>query len=513
MKTRKIKIFDTTLRDGEQSPGCTMTLEDKFKIARQLKKLNVDIIEAGFPIASPGDFEAVKTIAQEIKGPTIAGLARCIEKDIDQCWNAVQYSPKPRIHIFLATSPIHMKYKLKKTPKEIIRDAVKFTKYAKNYCTNVEFSPEDASRTQPKFLYEVLEKVIDAGATTVNIPDTVGYSIPSEFAQIIQGIKKNVSNIDQATISAHCHNDLGLSVANSIAAIEQGAGQVECTINGIGERAGNASLEEIVMTLETRKKDLKAYTGIKLNEIYKTSRMVTLCTGMTVQRNKAIVGENAFAHESGIHQHGILSHPKAYEIMTAKKIGRTTDMIIGKHSGKHAIQSELEKMGYKITRKELNQIVEKIKTLADKQKIVQEADLDAIVRDVCTKANDRIAPIQIEEISILTGNKVTPTATLKLKINGKTQTIASTGIGPVDAVANAMAQIAPSMKLKEFEIRAVTSGTNALGEVTIKVEDQKHNPFIVKAVHEDIVQASAIALVNGANKVINYQKMHRGKFK
>ncbi len=500
---RKIKIFDTSLRDGEQSPGCTMTIEDKLKIAGALQALNVDIIEAGFPIASTGDFEAVSTVAKEIKGPTIAGLARCTKEDIDACWKAVQHAKNPRIHIFLATSPIHMQYKLKKTPAEIIEDAVTFTKYAANYCRDVEFSPEDASRTKPEFLYEIVEKVIAAGATTVNIPDTVGYSYPTEFGRIIKGIKENVPNIDNAAISVHCHNDLGLAVANSIAAIENGANQVECTINGIGERAGNASLEEVVMALDTRKNDLGAFTDIVLNQIYPASRLISTSTGMIVQRNKAIVGDNAFAHEAGIHQHGVLSHPLAYEIMNPEKIGRESVLIIGKHSGKHAIGSTLKKMGYETSDEQLTKITELVKAHADKRKIVDEEDLSIIANHITHKENGNYEAIKIDTITVLTGNNITPTATVTLKVGESVKLISAVGNGPIDAIANAFLTVVPDIKIVDFEVKSVGTGSNAAAQVLIKFMDSKKRIFSVASCNDDTLMASANAFAKGANRILS----------
>ncbi|MEW6528336.1 MAG: 2-isopropylmalate synthase [Candidatus Micrarchaeota archaeon] len=502
---KKINIFDTTLRDGEQSPGCTMTLKDKLMVARQLEKLNVDIIEAGFPIASQGDFEAVSEIAKEVKRPQVAGLARCTEKDIDRCWEAVQNAKKPRIHIFLATSPIHMQYKLKKTPEEIMADAVEHTKYAANYCENVEFSPEDASRTKPEFLYRIVEKVIEAGATTVNIPDTVGYAIPSEYGKIIKGIKEKVPNIEQAKISVHCHNDLGLAVANSLTAIENGAEQIECTINGIGERAGNCSLEEIVMILDTRKKDLNAYTDIALNQIYPTSRLVSMSTGMIVQRNKAIVGENAFAHEAGIHQHGVLSHPMAYEIMEPAKVGRESVMVIGKHSGKHAIRSELKKAGYEMTEEQLGTIVELIKAHADRKKIVDEEDIRTIVKHVTNLSEEKGDIIKIEDVCVITGNKFIPTATIKFDIAGTKRIIAANGNGPIDAVANAFTTIVPDMNITEFEIKAISPTSKGVAQVSITFEDKQKKQFALVATNEDTILACVHAFLKGANRILRNQ--------
>jgi len=506
----KIKIFDTTLRDGEQSPGATMNSEQKLEIARQLARLNVDIIEAGFPISSNDDLEAVKQIALEVRRPAIAGLARCMKEDIDACWKAVQHARKPRIHVFLATSPIHMKHKLKMSPAEIIKQGVWAVKYASSLCEDVEFSPEDASRTKPEFLYEVVEKVIEAGAGTVNIPDTVGYAIPAEFGSLIKGIRENVENIDNATISIHCHNDLGLAVSNSLEALRNGARQVECTINGIGERAGNASLEEIVMALRTRKDFFNFTTGIDTRQIYKTSNLVSNITGMLVQPNKAVVGRNAFAHEAGIHQHGVLSNAKTYEIMNPKTIGRETDLVIGKHSGKHAIKRALNVMGYSVTEQQLLKIVEKIKELADKQKIVEEYDMIAIADDVSGQLITKEQKILLDDISVTTGKNVTPTATVKLKINGKQVISSASGVGPVDAaysaINKALSEKLRHLKLVDYSLKAITGGTNALADVTIRLKDNKGKLFNARALNEDIVMASVLAYIKGANRALEKKK-------
>ena len=380
---KKIKIFDTTLRDGEQTPGVNLNIKEKVQVARQLERLGVDCIEAGFPIASNGDFEAVKAIAMNIRKPIIAGLARASKADIDRAWAAVKYAEKPRIHTFIATSDIHMKYKLKMSPEEVLNSAVEAVKYAKSLGTNVEveFSPEDSTRTRQEFLYKVLEAVIDAGADVVNIPDTVGYSAPAEFGKFIREIKENVPNINKAEISVHCHNDLGLAVANSLAAIENGAAQVECTINGLGERAGNASLEEFVMTLKTRENYYQCKTDIVTQQIIRTSNLVSKVTGVPVQINKAIVGANAFAHESGIHQHGVLNFRETYEIMTPESVGLKKNlMVLGKHSGRHAFIQRLEELGYEDLDKEIINIVFKnFKDLADKKKNITDEDIEAIV--------------------------------------------------------------------------------------------------------------------------------------
>src|SRR5512135_1732056 len=390
-EAKTVKIFDTTLRDGEQSPGASMNIDEKIRIARQLHKLNVDVIEAGFPIASEGDFEAVKKIAQTIKGPEIAGLCRAQEKDIDRGWEALQYAgEKGRIHTFIATSDIHMKYKLKMTPPQVLAAAVKAVKRARSYTPNVEFSCEDAVRTDLKFLAEVVAAVIDAGATTVNIPDTVGYTIPFEYFNIITYLKENVANINQAVISVHCHNDLGLSVANSISAVMAGAGQVECTINGIGERAGNCSLEEFVMAMRTRRDILPYRTNVVTEQLTPASRLLTTVTGIVVQPNKAIVGANAFAHEAGIHQHGVLMEKSTYEIMTPESVGlKTNVLVLGKHSGRHAFKKRLEELGYDLDDEMLNKAFERFKALADLKKEIFDEDLDAIVADETMKNGEK----------------------------------------------------------------------------------------------------------------------------
>ncbi|MFH1586354.1 MAG: 2-isopropylmalate synthase [Candidatus Diapherotrites archaeon] len=517
MKKEKIIIFDTTLRDGEQSPGATLNHQEKMIIANQLAKLGVDVIEAGFPAASHGDFKAVKEVGETIKGLKVAALARCLERDIDSAAAALKNAKNPRMHVFLATSPIHMKYKLKKSPKEIIELGVQGVKRAKDNFEDVEFSPEDASRTKPKFLFEILEKVIDAGATTVNIPDTVGYAQPYEFAMLIKSIKENVPNIDDATISVHCHNDLGLAVANSLEAVRNGARQVECTINGIGERAGNASLEEIVMSLHTRKDHFGYSTNIKTREIYKTSRMVSDFTGLMVQPNKAIVGRNAFAHEAGIHQHGMLSKRECYEIMDPKMIGLKTELVIGKHSGKHAVKKVLNELGYRLTKEQLAQISAKIKSLADKQKHVFREDILAIANDVTQQLTKEERIIELDELIVVTGNKIKPTATVNLIVDGKAIAGMGKGVGPVDAVNKAISSVVGNgVTLKEYGLKAITGGTDALAEVAIKVEDGKKNVYSAGAINEDVIMASAKALIKGANKVLNFErnlKRKRGKVK
>jgi 2-isopropylmalate synthase len=379
----QIKIFDTTLRDGEQSPGYSMNKSEKLRMALQLERLKVDVIEAGFPIASDGDYETVKEIAKTVKNSTVAGLARTANQDIERAASALDKAHKPRIHTFIATSDIHMKFKLRKSREEVIESAVRAVELAKSYCDDVEFSAEDASRSDPEFLYEIFEKVIDAGANVINVPDTVGYALPWEYGQLMANIRKNVPNIDQATLSVHCHNDLGLAVANSLEAIRNGAQQVECTINGIGERAGNASLEEFVMAIATRQSDFEQFTNIKTEEIFESSRLLAEITGHGVQPNKAIVGANAFAHEAGIHQHGVLNNPLTYEIMTPESVGLDCNRIVlGKHSGRFALGKKIESIGYNLSREELNQLYIKFTTLADEKKIVDENDLRSLLSEL-----------------------------------------------------------------------------------------------------------------------------------
>ncbi len=495
----KIIIFDTTLRDGEQCPGASLNIKEKLEIAKQLAILGVDIIEAGFPVSSPGDFESVKTVARNVKGPIICGLARALEKDIDASYGAVKFSDRPRIHIFLATSKIHMKYKLKKAEDEILRLAVAAVKYAKSKVSDVEFSPEDASRTEPAFLHKVVEAVIAAGASTVNIPDTVGYSTPFEFADIISGIKKNVPNIDKCVISVHCHNDLGLGVSNSLAAILNGARQVECTMNGLGERAGNASLEEIVMAIKTRNDIFKGMcTGVNTKEIYKSSRLVSKLTGMPVQPNKAIIGANAFAHESGIHQDGVLKKRITYEIMRPEDVGfEESKIVLGKHSGRHAFDSRLKNLGLHLKQSDLNKAFEKFKVLADKKKEIFDEDLEAIIDEEISKVPEKVHLIHFHTAS---GDRVKPTAVLTIRYNGKVLDASSTGDGPVDACYKAIDKITGiSGKLMDYQIRSVTRGKDALGEVSVKVES-KGKIFSGRGASTDIIEASIKAYVNAINK-------------
>lgn len=496
---RKIKIFDTTLRDGEQSPGASMNVDEKIQVAKQLKKLGVDIIEAGFPIASPGDFEAVNRISKEVKGIVVAGLCRARDEDIERAAEALKPAEQKRIHTFIATSDIHLKYKLRMDRDQVIQAAVKAVKKAKQYTDDVEFSAEDATRSDWDYLCKVTEEVIKAGATTVNIPDTVGYTIPQEYGELIEYLMNKVPNIDKATISVHCHNDLGLAVANSLTAILKGAGQVECTINGIGERAGNAALEEIVMALKVRNDFFKADTGIVTQEIYRTSRLISKITGMVVQANKAIVGANAFAHEAGIHQDGVLKERTTYEIMRPEDIGiPSSKIVLGKHSGRHAFKKRLEELGFSLTEEEINRAFERFKKLADQKKYIFNEDIEALVSDEVL----RIAEVyQLIDLEVASGTKKKPTATVRMKINGDEKEITVSGDGPVDSVYKAITELTGSKaELNKFEIKAITGGTDALGEVTVILEEGGHT-VRGHGSDTDIIVASAKAYINALNKL------------
>ncbi len=494
-------MFDTTLRDGEQCPGASLTPMQKLEIARQLARLGVDVIEGGFPIASPGEAQAVKRIAQEINGPTIAALARSLQADIEAAAAALAPAKKKRIHVFLATSPIHRKYKLRKAREEILRQAVWAVKHATRYSKDVEFSPEDASRTEPEFLHQVVEAVIKAGATTVNIPDTVGFAIPDEFGRLIRGIIEHVPNIDRATVSVHCHNDLGLSVPNSLAAIANGAGQVECTINGIGERAGNASLEEIIMTLTVRRDFYQATTGIDTTQISKTSRLVSALTGIVVQPNKAIVGDNAFRHESGIHQDGILKHAKTYEIMRPQMIGLGgSTLVLGKLSGRHAFAERLKALGFRLSPRELDRAFLRFKVLADKKKEVFNEDLIAIVEEALPEAPETYTLAYVHTSS---GSDTVPTATIRLSKEGKVRQDAACGDGPVDACYKTIDRLTGlSPELVDYSLHSVTKGKDALGEVTVKLRHQGLD-VAGRGTSTDVIEASAKAYLNAVNKLVS----------
>ncbi len=497
----KIIIFDTTLRDGEQAPGASLTQREKLEIAEALTYLGVDVIEAGFPVSSKGDFQAVRTVAKSIKGPIVCSLARAIKKDIDIAYQAVRYSKRPRIHVFLATSKIHMRYKLKKAEEEILRLAVQAVKYARKYCPDIQFSPEDASRSERQFLFRVIEAVIEAGATTVNIPDTVGYADPAEFGNLIKAIKENVSNINRTVIAIHCHNDLGLAVANSLEAIKNGARQVECTINGIGERAGNASLEEIVMALDTRRDiftDLK--TDIKKGQIYKTSRLVSKLTGFVIAPNKAIVGSNAFRHESGIHQDGILKKRTTYEIIRPSDVGFTQpSLVLGKHSGRHAFVTRLTQLGFHLKPKELEKAFVAFKELADKKKEIFEDDLVAIAEDQMHK---QTRPLwQLVGFEVHSGTEVNPRAEVVLKHRGKKIKSVSSGDGPVDACFKAVDKITGiSVRLVDYRLEAIGRGKDAQGAVSLNLVHRGLS-FSGRSSSTDIIEASILAYINALNKI------------
>ncbi len=504
---RRIRIFDTTLRDGEQSPGASMNIVEKMEVARQLARLKVDVIEAGFPISSPGDFEAVKAVAEAIKGPWIAGLCRASKADIDRTWEAVRYSKKPYIHTFIATSDIHLEKKLKKTREEVLELAVAAVKHAKSYCEEVEFSAEDASRSDIDYLCQVVEAVIDAGATTVNLPDTVGYAIPHEYGQMIATVIERVPNVKKAIISVHCHNDLGLAVASSLAAVVAGAGQIECTINGIGERAGNAALEEVVMAIDTRTELLGVKTGINTQEIHRASRLVTDVTGLSVQVNKAVVGANAFAHEAGIHQHGMMQDRRTYEIMDAQAVGLAeSKLVLGKHSGRHAFEDRLKSLGYSLNKTELDRAFARFKETADKKKEIFDEDLEAIVAD---EVYTIPAKYELAYMNVMTSLSGIPTATIKLKTDSEEIVEAGIGVGSVDAVYKTIDKmVCAKYKLLDYVVKAVTGGTDALGEVTVKLESEAGEIITGRGASLDIVEASAKAYINAINKLV-YQQERR----
>jgi len=494
-----VRIFDTTLRDGEQSPGAAMNIAEKVRVAEQLEKLNVDIIEAGFPASSDGDFEAVKAIARTIKRSEVAALARTNPKDIDRAWEAVKVANSPRLHIFISTSDIHLKHQLKKSRKEVIRIAARSVARARRYTPNIEFSPMDATRTDIEFLTAVCEGAIRAGATTINIPDTVGYAIPSEFGNLIRTIRQKVRGIEKVTLSVHCHNDLGLAVANSLAAIQNGARQVECTINGIGERAGNTSLEEMVMALRTRSDLLRFHTRINPKHIYTTSRLVSKITGMVVQPNKAIVGANAFAHESGIHQDGILKEKLTYEIMTPESVGiPKSSIVLGKLSGRHAFRERLRELGYRLSEADLERAFNRFKQLADKKREIFDEDIESIVVEEILRMPRRF---KLVYINVVAGNVTVPTATVQMEVDGKLLQEAGFGDGPVDATFKTIKKITRTKsKLLQFAINAITSGTEAQGEVTVRLEE-KGNTVIGQGADTDVIVASAKAYINALNKM------------
>lgn len=505
---RKIVIFDTTLRDGEQSPGASMNLDEKLQVAQALVELGADVIEAGFPIASPGDFEAVREISRIVKGSSVCGLARCVNADIDRAWEALKEAEDPRIHVFLATSAIHREFKLRMTQEEIIARAVAGVERAKSYCSNIEFSPEDACRTEIDFLCKVVEATIAAGATTVNIPDTVGYTTPPEMTKRIETLLNRVPNIDKAVISIHCHNDLGMAVANSLAAVAAGAGQIECAINGLGERAGNCSLEEVVMALRTRRDVFHLDTGIVTPRLVPTSRLVSKVTGLKVPRNKAIVGQNAFAHESGVHQDGVLKERSTYEIMSAESVGFVkNDLVLGKHSGRAALADRIKSLGFDLSKERLDAAFDEFKRLADLKKDVFDADIMAIV-DRQTNKNRTLSGAEADwkpvSYSLTCGSEGKPSFKAVLSQGGFEKTaISDEGDGPVHAMFWAVQQIVGlRIMLKEFKIEAVTGGSDAQGDVVVLVKDVDSNEdFKGRATSTDVLQATLEAIVDAINRI------------
>ncbi|MEE2678329.1 MAG: 2-isopropylmalate synthase [Myxococcota bacterium] len=498
--TDTIRIFDTTLRDGEQSPGCSMNLGEKLALARQLERLGVDIIEAGFPIASEGDFEAVRSIAESVRGTTICGLARTGNEDIDRCGAALERAATPRIHTFIATSDIHLEHKLRMSREQVLGEVDRAVRRARGFCDDVEFSAEDATRSDVDFLVQVFQVALGAGAATLNVPDTVGYTQPGEYARLIATLRERLDPGDDVVFAVHCHNDLGLGVANSLAAVQAGARQVECTVNGIGERAGNTSMEEVVMAIKTRPDVFEGLdTNIVTTEIYPASRLLSSTIGVSVQPNKAIVGDNAFAHEAGIHQDGVLKAAITYEIMTPQSIGRpSNELVLGKHSGRHAFRERLQELGLGVEGEEFEQSFRRFKDLADKKKTVFNEDIEAIVADSVTQADDRF---ELGEVSILSGTFARPTATVALVVDGEPQKATALGIGPVDAVFKAIAELTETKSdLLRFQVNAITGGMDALGEVSVTVSEDGRR-VIGHGAHSDIIVASAKAYVHALNKL------------
>ena len=495
-----VYIFDTTLRDGEQSPGASMNIDEKLRIAEGLDLLGVDIIEAGFPIASKGDFEAVSEVSKIVKNSQVCALSRHTRQDIEAAAQALKGAKKPRIHTFISTSPLHMKHKLQMQPEQVLESVKEHVTYARNFCENVEWSCEDGTRTDNDFMCATVEAAIKAGASVINIPDTVGYSIPSEFKEIIVMLKNKVPNIDKVILSTHCHNDLGLAVANSLAGIEAGARQIECTINGLGERAGNAALEEVVMAMRTRGDKMPFITNVKTESINKISKLVSTVTGFPVQYNKAIVGKNAFAHESGIHQDGMLKHSKTYEIMTPESVGVSqTSLVMGKHSGRHAFKEKLKELGYDIGDNAIQEAFAKFKNLADKKKQVFDDDIVALIDDQIVKGND---VIKLSKLKIVAGTEGPQKASITLVIKGEEKNVESGGNGPVDAIFNAITQLVPhESKLLLYQVHAVTEGTDAQAEVSVRMQE-KGKIVVGQGADTDTLVASAKAYINALNKLL-----------
>ena len=499
---KRIKIFDTTLRDGEQSPGCSMNLNEKIEMARQLEKLGVDVIEAGFAIASPMDFKSVQTIASVVENATVASLARCTKGDIDAAWDAVKEARHPRIHVFLATSDIHMEYKLRMTREQVLATITEMVGYAHAKCADIEFSAEDASRSDHAFLAQCYSNAIAAGATTLNVPDTVGYSTPQEMAELIGFLRENVVGAENVDFSVHCHDDLGMAVANSLACVKAGATQVECTVNGIGERAGNASLEEIVMALKTRSDFYQAETGINTKQIYQSSKRLSNITGVPIPPSKAIVGANAFAHESGIHQHGVIANAQTYEIMKSTDVGIPKNtMVLGKHSGKHALREKLESMGYELTDEELSDVFKNFKELADKKKTITGSDIEALVLN---RRNTAAVACELVSHVVNAGDGLPNTSCVKIKRDDKVLQEVAIGSGPLDASFKAINRMLHmDVKLESFSLNAVTDGEDAIGEAVVKISDESGKTFTGTGLSTDIIESSIRAYVNGINKMID----------
>ncbi len=506
MKDNKdhVIIFDTTLRDGEQSPGASMNMAEKGRLARQLETLGVDVIEAGFPASSGGDFEAVQLVAQKIQGAQVAALARTAKEDIDRAWAAVQKTAHPRIHIFIATSDIHLTHKLHMSRQEVLREAVEAVRYAKGFTENVEFSTEDGTRSDRDFLCKIFEAVIEAGATTVNLPDTVGYTMPGEYQELLTYVTQHTPNMQKAVLSVHCHNDLGLATANTLAGLKAGARQAEVTINGIGERAGNTSLEEVVMSLYTRKDIMGLWTNINTAEIYPTSRLTSMITGIVVQPNRPIVGANAFAHEAGIHQDGVLKNPMTYEIMKPETVGLTRNrLVLGKHSGRHAFRDKLAEWGYELNEEDLNRLFKRFKELADKRKEILDEDLEVLIAEEILRVPD---VYRLEYLNVISGTGAVPTATVKLEIRGDMAQSAGFGVGPIDATFNTIAKMTETRsKLIRFSVNSISGGMDAQGEVTVRLQE---NGLVAlgKGADSDIITASAKAYINGLNRLEHLKK-------
>ena len=498
---KRIKIFDTTLRDGEQSPGCSMNLPEKIEMAKQLEKLGVDIIEAGFAIASPMDHKSVQAIAGAVTNCTVASLARCTKGDIDAAWDAVKEAKHPRIHVFLATSEIHMKYKLQMSPEQVLQRISDMVSYAKSFCDDIEFSAEDASRSDRAFLAQCYSNAVAAGATTLNVPDTVGYSTPAEMAELITYLRQNVTGVENVDISVHCHNDLGMAVANSLACVKAGATQIECTVNGIGERAGNASLEEIVMALHTRRDFYDAETNINTKQIYRSSKLLSNITGVPIPPSKAIVGANAFAHESGIHQHGVIANAQTYEIMNSMDVGIPQNtMVLGKHSGKHALREKLISMGYELTDEELESVFTRFKVLADKKKNITSSDIEALVLH---RRNTAIGSCRLISHVVNAGDGVPNTSCIKLQREDDVMEEVAIGSGPLDASFKAINRmLGLDIKLDSFSLNAVTDGEDAIGEAVVKLEDANGRRYTGTGLSTDIIESSIRAYVNGINKMM-----------